>query len=267
MKKIIKVLVYIVLSISIFACSKDKTNNNKLVVAMELQYPPFEMIDNDGKPTGISVDIANSLGKYLNREVVIKNTSWTGLIPSLQTGKADIIISSMTITDERSKVIDFSVPYIRAGLSLLISKKSKVDNFNDLNKKGIVVAVKSGTTGAKIAKEQLTNSTVRLFDEVATAVLEVSQGKADAFIYDALTVYKNNQRNPDTTRINIESIPGTDGYWGMGIKKGNNELLNQVNNFIQENQKNGAFDKLGNKYLGDIKVLFDDAGIPFFFDI
>ncbi len=82
--------------------------NEPLKVGMELAYPPFEMSDKNGKPTGISVDLAYALGKYLNRKVIIKNTSWDGLIPSLKTGKIDIIISSMTITPKRKKVIDFS---------------------------------------------------------------------------------------------------------------------------------------------------------------
>ena len=79
-----------------------------LVVGMELAYPPFEMTDTSGKPAGVSVDLANELGKRLGRPVVIRNTSFDGLIPALKTGQVDLVISSMTATAERAKSIDFS---------------------------------------------------------------------------------------------------------------------------------------------------------------
>lgn len=264
-----KKIFIIIIILSFFSgCKKsEKEEMNKLTVAMELQYPPFEMSDEAGNPSGISVEIAEALGKSLGREVIIENISWTGLIPALQTGKADIIISSMTITEKRAEVVDFSDPYIRSGLSLLISKDSIVKSYRDIDKEGVVVAVKSGTTGANIAQSTFKKAEIRLFDEVAACVLEVSQGKSDVFIYDVLTVYENYQRNLGTTRMNIESIPNSEGYWGMAVKKGNEELLADVNTFIAGYQKSGGFNKLGDKYLDYIKLLFDESGIPFFFEI
>lgn len=268
-KSILFFLIASIVSFSLTAAGTQEQNTTEkpLIVAMELQYPPFEMSDNEGNPAGISVDIAKALGTYLDREVIIENTAWTGLIPALQTGKVDIIISSMTITEERKKVVDFSDPYIKSGLSLLLAKASPVNEFSDLNRKGRVVAVKSGTTGAQIAREQLPDAEVRMFDEVAACVLEVSQGKADAFIYDVLTVYENHKKHAETTRVNIKSIPGTDGYWGMAIKKGNTQFKSQVNAFIAEFRKNGGFNNLAEKYLGEQKKLFDESGVPFFFDL
>ncbi len=267
MKKIALLLVAVLTVGILAAAAVEETTAEPLTVAMELQYPPFEMSDAEGNPAGISVEIAKALGEYLDRPVVIENTAWTGLIPSLQTGKVDIIISSMTITEDRQKVVNFSDPYIKSGLTLLIAADSPVESFEDLNEAGRVVAVKSGTTGAQVARELLTEADVRLFDEVAACVLEVSQGKADAFIYDALTVYENHKNHPDTTRVNIQSIPGTDGFWGMAIKKGNDELLSQVNAFIAEFRANGGFNALAEQFLGEQKQIFDDSGVPFFFDL
>ncbi|OOO00419.1 MAG: hypothetical protein ATN35_07440 [Epulopiscium sp. Nele67-Bin004] len=92
------------------ACVQD----NKLVVAMELAYPPFETKDTDGNPYGVSIDIANALGEYLGRDVVIENMAWSGLIPALQTGQADIIISSMGIINDRKDQVTFSDPYAQS---------------------------------------------------------------------------------------------------------------------------------------------------------
>jgi polar amino acid transport system substrate-binding protein len=263
-----KVLLIISALLVFTSCSKTENDGNKtLTVAMELQYPPFEMSNESGEPAGVSVEIAKALAKSLGREVKIENIAWTGLIPSLQTNKADIIISSMTITEKRAEVVDFSNPYIQSGLSLLIAKDSVVKSYRDMDKKGVIIAVKSGTTGANLAKEQFKNAEIRLFDEVSACVLEVSQGKSDVFIYDVLTVYENYQRHLKSTRMNIESLPGSEGYWGMAVKKGNSELLDGVNKFIKEYQDNNGFNKLGDEYLGYIKTLFDDSDIPFFFDI
>jgi polar amino acid transport system substrate-binding protein len=268
MKKLLIACILLLSAGLIFSAAQEETDTREpLVVAMELQYPPFEMSDTSGNPAGISVEIAKALADYLDRPVVIENTAWTGLIPALQTGKVDIIISSMTITEERQKVVDFSDPYIKSGLTLLIAKDSPVQTFADLNQDGRNVAVKSGTTGAQVAREQLTSANVRLFDEVAAAVLEVAQGKADAFIYDALTVYENHMKHQNTTRVNIQSIPGTDGFWGMAVKKGNEEFLADVNSFIGEFRESGGFNALADQFLGEQKAVFDESGVPFFFDL
>lgn len=269
MKRLSRILLLGILFLLFFSCSGKAREEGPrpLVVAMELQYPPFEMSTTEGEPAGISVEIARALGEYLERPVVIENTAWTGLIPSLQTGKADLILSSMTITEERSQVVDFSDPYIRAGLSLLLGKDSPAGSFADLNAPGRVVAVKSGTIGANLAADQLPLAEVRIFEEVATCVLEVVQGKADAFIYDPLTVYENHRRFPEATRLNLASIPGSEGYWGMAVKRGNRELLQQVNRFIEEYRKSGGFDRTAEPFLGELMVLFEEHDIPFFFDL
>ena len=126
-----------------------------LTVGMELKYPPFEMTDEKGNPTGISVDMANALGKFLGKKIVIQNTPLDGLIPSLKSGKIDLIISSMTSTPERAQSIDFSNPYLKTGLCLLLRKKSNAQTLSDLNVAGRFVAVKQGTTGQLYATRNI----------------------------------------------------------------------------------------------------------------
>src|SRR5438067_10014734 len=132
---------YLLLIVSLRAESAPE-----LVVGMELSYPPFEMLDAAGKPTGVSPDMAKALGDYLHRSVRIENLPFDGLIPSLKTGKIDLIISSMTATEERARSIDFSEPYLRTGLCLLVAKHSTVNSIDDANKPGRTIVVKQGTT-------------------------------------------------------------------------------------------------------------------------
>ena len=103
-----------------------------LVVGMELNYPPFEMVDARGQPTGVSVDLAKALGQYLQREARIENIPFDGLTPALKTGKIDLIISSMTATPERAQSIAFSESYLRTGLCLLANRRANLVGPDDL---------------------------------------------------------------------------------------------------------------------------------------
>lgn len=233
-----------------------------LVVGMELAYPPFEMTDKAGNPTGVSVDLAHELGKALGRKVVIRNIAFDGLIPSLKTGKIDLIISSMTATTERAKSIDFSDPYLNTGLCLLVGKNSPVKTIADLDQPGRTVAVKKGTTGHAYASKQIRKARLLVLDKEAAAVLEVVQGKADAFIYDQMSTYQNWQKNPTTTRAIL--VPFQKESWAIGIRKGNDDLRVRVNAFLKDFRRRGGFEKLGDKYLKEQKDAFKKLGYPFY---
>ena len=233
-----------------------------LVVGMELAYPPFEMTDTAGKPTGVSVDIANALGKSLARPVVIQNMAFDGLIPALKAGKVDLVISSMTATAERAQSIDFSDPYISTGLCLLLKKDSTAQSITDLDKVGFKVAVKKGTTGHLYATNHLKKARVLVLDKESAAVLEVAQGKADAFIYDQMSTYQNWQRNKQTTRAILE--PFQKESWAVGLRKGNDELKAGVNRFIKAYREEGGFEQLGERYFKDMKDEFKRLGSAFF---
>ena len=233
-----------------------------LIVGMELAYPPFEMTDTSGKPTGVSVDLATDLAKSLGRPVVIQNTAFDGLIPALKTGKVDLVISSMTATAERAQSIDFSEPYISTGLSLLLKKDSTAKGIADLDREGVKVAVKKGTTGHIFATNNLKKAQVLVLDKESAAVLEVSQGKADAFIYDQMSVYQNWQRNKETTQAILE--PFQKESWAVGIRKGNDELKAQVNRFIKDYREKGGFEQLGERYLKEMRDEFKRLGSAFF---
>ena len=234
-----------------------------LRVGMELAYPPFEMTDPQGKPTGVSVRLAEALGERLGREVKIENIAFDGLIPALKTGRIDCIVSSMTATPERARSIAFSKPYLETGLALLVSAKSPVKSADDLDAAGRVVAVKKGTTGHQWASGALKKARLLVLDKEAAAVLEVVQGRADAFIYDPLSVWQNQRRHPDSTRGVLE--PFRKETWAIGLRPADTELRRQIDEFLDAFRADGGFDRLGDEFLPEVKKEFADRGIPFLF--
>ena len=236
-----------------------------LNIGMELAYPPFETKDTGGNPTGVSVDFIKDFGAAYGYDVVIQNTAWDGLIPSLQTGKVDAVISSMTITAERAKQVSFSDPYAMSQLALLVNKNSGIKVADDLNQAGKSVAVKTGSTGDVWATKNLPNAEVHRLADESACVTEVVQGKSDAFIYDQLTIYRNQQKNPDTT--DAVFIPFQDPeHWGIAVKLGNTALLDELNAFIAKSKTDGEFDRLTDKYLSSEYQTFRQFGFPWFFD-
>lgn len=247
------------------AASSDGRSEGTIRVAMELAYPPFETRDEQGEPSGISVSFMRDFGEAYGFDIQIENTAWDGLIPSLQTGAADCVISSMTITDEREEQVDFTDPYAVAQLAILANASSGVSSIDDLNQEGKTVAVKTGSTGDVYATEHLASATVlRLADESA-CVTEVTQGRADGFLYDQLTIYRNQAANPDTTTAVY--IPFQDPeYWGIAVASGNDALREELNAFIAESKANGEFDRLTEEYLSEEHAAFEELGFRWFFD-
>jgi polar amino acid transport system substrate-binding protein len=243
------------------ACGSRDTNT--LVVGMDLSYPPFETIGPSGKPEGISVDIAEALGKFLGQPVRIENIPFTGLIPSLKTDKIDCIISSMTDTPERRASIAFSDPYLSTGLALLVARESPIQSQQDLDQAGKTLAVRQGTTGEVWARTNIKNAAMLSLEKESSAVLEVIQGRADAFLYDQMSVWKNAQEHPSKTRAVLQPLQKEN--WAVGLRHDDTQLRDHINHFFKSFRAQGGFDSLGDKYLRDQKTAFQEQGIPFYF--
>ena len=241
----------------------DRSGSRPLRVGMDMSYPPFEMRDTRGQPAGVSVDLARGLGEYLKRDVVFENMPFSGLIVALQTGRIDVIISSMTATEEGGRSVEFSEPYVHTGLCLLTGAKSDVRGIADLDAEGKKVAVVRGTTGQLWAKANLKKATVFDLDKETACVLEVTQGKADASIYDQMSTLRNWQANPDTTHALLQ--PFREEAWAIAMKKGDTEMRTNVNAFLATFRASGGFERLGDKWLKEQRATFEKLGVPFVF--
>ncbi len=234
-----------------------------LRVGMDMSYPPFEVRDTQGQPAGVSVDLARALGESLGRPVEFENMPFDGLIPALKTGRVHVVISSMTATEERARSVDFSEPYVRTGLCILTGAKSAAQSIADLDADGKKIAVVRGTTGHLWARMNLKNAKVLDLAKETACVLEVTQGKADAFIYDQMSTLRNWQANPDTTRALLK--PFREESWAIALRKGDAELRAMVNAFLAKFRAEGGFDRLAEKWLKEQRAGFEKLGVPFVF--
>lgn len=232
-----------------------------LRVGMDLSYPPFEMQNPAGQPDGVSVKLAEALAAKLGRPLQIVPMDFSGLIPALKTGNIDLILSSMTATDERRQSIDFSKPYAFTGLALLVGKDSDIQSIDDLKKPGRTLSAKAGTTGETWAIHHLPDAKRVVFESQTACVLEVAQGRADAFIYDQLSIYQYAKENPTTTRGLLK--PFVEESWAIGVAKGQDGLRDQVNGFLDGFRAQDGFAKLGARYLKEEMKFLEAEGIPF----
>ncbi len=255
-------------SVIVAGCGGDGSGDSKdgsvLVVGMDLTYPPFEMLNPKGQPDGVSVRLAEGLAKYLGRDLKIENINFDGLIGALKTHKLDCVISSMSVNDKRKQSIDFSDPYLKTPLAMLVSKDSDVQSFDDLKKAGKKVVVRLGTTGEMFAQEVLPDTERAAPDSDTACVMEVVQGKVDAFIYDQLSIYQHSKKHPETTRAVLEPIRHE--KWAIGLPKGEDELRQQINEFLKQQREAGAFEELADRYLKDEREMLKGLGVPFVFD-
>jgi len=227
-----------------------------LLVGLEAGYQPFEMQDEKGNIVGFDVDIAYEMGKAIfgkggEKKVKLINTAWEGIIPSLMTHKFDIIMSGMTARQDRNLKVNFCDPVYYIGQCLLINKKNKgkYKSYKDLNKKGVIVASKLGTTGAFTIDKLMPNATPRLFKTEAEAALQVANGIADAFVYDEPQVRVNAAKYKKTTFGIYEPLTYEPLAWA--IRKGDPDFLNWLNNFLRQLRGDGRWDQLKQKWFVD----------------
>lgn len=247
----------------VLAATLHAAEPDPLRVGMDLSYPPFETIAPDGQPAGISVELARGLADKLGRPLKIENIPFTGLIPALKSGKIDAIISSMTATPERAKAVAFSDPYLTTGLAALVPAASETSDLTLLDQPGRTIVVRQGTTGEVFARRNIRQASILNLEKENACVLEIVQGKADAFIYDQMSVFQNAKRNPEKTRALL--APLQTESWAIALRPDDHALLGQTNAFLAEFRASGGFNDLATKYLAEEKAAFTAQGIPFVF--
>ncbi|WP_353171200.1 transporter substrate-binding domain-containing protein [Paracandidimonas soli] len=219
---------------------------NKIRVGIDLGAPFYGYIDEKMQPVGSDVDAARLLAKDLGVELEIVQTTNSARIPNLLSNKADLIISSLSITPERAKAVDFSIPYGAIQAAVGAPKNLDIKGMDDLA--GKTVAVTRGGPQDKLVSEGAPKAKVVRFDDEAASITAAASGQADIVAITPPIIHAIGKRNPERefeVKFVIQSY-----QLGVAMRKNEPQLMAWVNDWIRENLNNGKLNEIHLKYAG-----------------
>ena len=219
-----------------------------LIVGMEIGYYPFEYIDAKGNPVGFDVDLARLIAEHLKVKLEIMDLEWKRLIPALEAGRIDCILSAVTNTPERARKVGFTDPYFETGLCVLLSKKRApgIRDVKELDSGDRIITVVSQTDGALAAEKFFSKAQIKRLPREADGVRAVVGGRADAFVQDQISIWKRYKDYGDSTYAILK--PFTLEHFSIATAKGDADLLDRLNRFLRTIRADGIYDDLYQKY-------------------
>lgn len=253
MKKWAVVLLVAVLSVCWVGSALAADAKKKLRVGTEGAYPPFNLVDKKGQVQGFDIDIARALCKEMGMECEFKVQDWDGLIPGLLAKKFDVIIASMSITDERKQKVDFSNKYYQTP-ARFVAKKGAGITVSKEGLKGKSVGVQRATIHENFVRDMFGDAvSIKAYATQDEANMDLVAGRVDLVIADA-TVLLGGFINTDAGK-GFEFIGPSyvDKKWfgdgvGIALRKGDNDLRQKLNKAIDTIRANGVYQKINAKY-------------------
>ena len=220
------------------------------VVGTDAAYAPFESQNEKGEIVGFDIDVVTAVAKKAGIEVKFVNTPWEGIFNALAQGDRDLVVSAVTITEERKGTMDFTAPYFDAVQLIAVKESSKVAKFADLKK--LKVGVQTGTTGDEAVTKLLgKNSTaIKRFESTPLALKELESGGVDAVVADNGVVINYVANNPGGKFKTVSDKDFAPEQYGIAVKKGNTELLEKLNKGLADIKADGTYDQIFAKYFG-----------------
>lgn len=232
------------------AAETGDKKQQKLVVAFEPTFAPFEFTDENGEFAGFDIDLIKAVAEAEGLEIELRSLNFDGLVPALETGQIDVAISGMSITPEREKKVNFSIPYYDAGLAIVVQEgNDDIKSFEDLA--GKKLAVQIGTTGANKAEEaaEKFNASVKTFNTNDLVFMELMNGAADAAIID-IPVAKEFIAKKGEGKVKIAADLVGESY-GIALAKKNTELLETINSGLLKIKESGQYAELYKKWFDE----------------
>ena len=228
---------FMLLVMSILLLTGCKRDDNKLILATEAGFAPYEYYQ-DGEIVGVDIDIAREIALSLGKELVIKDVSFDFIINEIKSGKSDIGAAGMSITKERLEEVDFSVEYAVSNQVVIVPMDSRITSIDQISNQRI--AVQLGTVADSYVNENYKDATVIRQKKYLSMVEDLKAGKVDLIIMDLLPASEIVKSN-DGLKI-LDEYLFTDKY-GMAIKKGNKELLDKVNDVLTRLMSEGKIEE------------------------
>jgi len=248
LKKCFLLSMIVALSVLCVVPGCNKKSKDKLVIATDATWPPMEFVDANKNIVGFDIDMLNAAAKEGGFKVEFINQAWDGIFAGLAAGKYDAVISSVTITDERKKTMDFSMPYINAGQILVVKKELKaMDKLAQFE--GKKVGAQIGTTGA-IEIKKFSKITAKEYDEIGLAMEDLAKGRIDAIVCDApIAANFALQNDKYKAVLKIVGETFTSEEYGVAITKGNKEIVDLINSGLKKVKEKGIDKELEKKWL------------------
>ena len=255
MKKYLALLLAAIMALSLAACAStsktEETASAKLTMATEATFPPYEYYDGDAI-VGIDVEVAQAIAEKLGMELEVTDIAFDSIIPGIQTGKYDMGMAGMTVTDERKEQVNFSDSYATGVQVVIVKDDSRITSVDDLFAAGAsaVVGTQAGTTGFIYATSDIEDAglgTVKSFGKTTDAVEALKNGQVDCVILDnepaKALVAANEGLHILDTEYAVED-------YAIAIAKENTDLLEKVNKALSELTADGTLQSIVDKYIG-----------------
>ncbi|MGY5799912.1 ABC transporter substrate-binding protein [Rhizobium hainanense] len=227
-------------------------DGDTLVIGTDATYPPFEALDAGGKFVGFDIDIANALCDQMKVKCTFVNQDFDGIIPALQAKKFDAIVSSMSITPEREKIVDFTNKYYNTPPAIAVPKDSALKEATDEALKGKTIGAQSSTTHANYASAHLKDAELKLYPSADEYKLDLSNGRIDAAIDDVVVLsewVKSDAGNCCKMLGTLKIDPVINGAGaGIAVRKGDTALKDKLNAAIAAIRADGTYKKIQDKY-------------------
>ncbi|MBB6488895.1 transporter substrate-binding domain-containing protein [Rhizobium lusitanum] len=250
MKRVIHNKVLLAATMLSLSVASAMAEERLLRIGTDGLYPPFSVVDNSGKVTGLDIEIGNAICAKLDAKCEWTAQDFEGLIPAIQNGRYDMVIASHSITDERKKAVDM-VKYYNNTASFLVPKSSDGSDLSPEAFTGKSVGAQTGTVHASYLEQKFSGSTLKFYPSQIEAYADLSSGRIDAVMGDTPTLYTWVQsEGKDCCKISETKItdPAVGDGAGIVIKKGNEPLRSDVQKAVDLMWSNGEFDAIWAKY-------------------
>lgn len=270
MKKVLALVLAAVMSVTVFAgCGGSGKSANKLdqikkagkiTMYTNAEFPPYEYLGDDNQVAGVDVEIGQAIADKLGVKLDIKNTNFEGIVAGIASGKGDLGLSGITITAERKKEVDFSVPYVESVQYLIVPENSDIETMEDLA--GKTCGGQTGTTGFMLVDDEINgtngaagvlkgkDATAKAYSSAPTAMLDLQAGRIQAVVIDELVAIEIAKENPGYKAIPFKYEDGSPvaEQFAVAVKKGNDELLNEINEVVKGLVDDGKIDEFIDKH-------------------
>ena len=221
----------------------------KLIMSTNAAFPPYEMTADDGSFEGIDVEIAGAIAEKLGLELQIDDMDFDAALLAAQTGKSDMVMAGVTVTEDRQTVMDFSDSYAAGIQVVIVPEDSDIASIDDMT--GKMIGVQRGTTGdqycsASVEDGGFGEENVTRYDNGLTAVQALNNGQVDCVVIDNAPAQEFVAANPGLKILDTEYA---NEEYAIGVAKGNTQLLDAINTAIAELKADGTIQSILDKYI------------------